>query len=195
MSGDLETLIGIIRDAGRACNWRKPDREDTRVRLVAPFMPMLEETEEMVGGTCVMFSMTENIAKALCSMENELPAGIDSVDVHMPSSLSFGVRGMEREAEQSLMALGKGDIDDIVLGDAGSLPDDVSVRVSGQAVSVFVKERVNGISYVAEARFPGDMLLAAVRDGLDMSDEAAKNAMAALFEEDFSASGDSPSPR
>lgn len=180
---NLETLVADIQAGAKACNQQNPVRKDQRVRLTAPFISMPEEAEEMIGGNCVMFSMTENIAQALCDLQKVIPDGLDSVSVSAPLSLTFGVRSMEGEPEQVLTGLGKGDVDDTFMGDFGAYPDDFSIRVSPRCVSLIVQERVGDIVYIAEAPFKDRTLLEATKRSWEMSDEAVGQVMEELFNE------------
>lgn len=190
----FETLVADIQEGAVACNQPNPGRKDERVRLVAPFLSMPEESVEMIGGDCIMFSMTENIAQALCDLQKVIPDGLDSVNVRVPLSLTFGVRAAENEPEATLIGLGKGDIDDSFIGD-GCYPDGITIRVDPRRVSFVVRERVSDIDYIAEAAFEGRTLLDAVKHSWEMSDEAVDEIMEQVFEEAPQRPKSGPKPR
>lgn len=182
----LETLAAKIQAAALASDAPNPGPGDQRARLASPFLSIPEECVEMVGGDCVVFSMTENIAEALCKMQKALPEGLDSVNVKIPVQLAFGVLSMEEEPETIVTGLGKGNVDDEFLGRYGSFPDGVNLRVSGHGISIVIREHVSDSDYIAEAKFSGETLIEAVRASLAMSDKDAEEARAYLFQFDGS---------
>lgn len=158
-------------------------RKEPFVRLAVAFGRLYQAADEAIGGDCVIFTMTEPIAKSLCDMEKLLPQGIEHMELRLPASLSAAVLYKRGEKKQIVTPLGKGGLDDALI-ETGYCPDRVFLRVFRDKVAVVVKAMDNrNYLHEAGALMPKDSLLAATRGALSMSAEDAENAREELLDE------------
>lgn len=145
---------------------KAPDRDDEQYSFVSLFKRLAGDAEEAIDGNCILFSMTEQVAQALCDMEKAIPDGLRGVELDMPSFLTTGVRFMHGEENMIVTPIAKGRLNDILVDD-GYYPNNVFIRINRNKVSIVVS--TTGVEAVAD--IPGDTLVNAVREAMKASPE------------------------
>ena len=152
------------------------DRGEEQYSFATLFNDLTDDAEEAIGGNCVLFSMTERIAKALNGIRNELPQEM-SIRIDMPLWLTTGVRHMDRNAAETLgeavtaenrvIPIGKGALNDSLVDD-GYYPDNVFIEIGRNGINIEVStETVPGDGHLnckCVAKMPGGKLVNAMEE-------------------------------